>query len=400
MESGRAPGLRAYFDYAATAPPDPRVLEAMLPHLSSSWGNPSGIYREAQQARAALDDARSTVAAVLGCAGDEVVFTSGGTESDNLAVRGAALAATGRGRHIVTSAIEHHAVLHAAEQLERLGFEVECLPTGSEGFVDADDLVRSIRPDTTLVSVMHANNEVGTIQEVATLAAAAKSANPAVLFHTDAVQAAAWLDVDVRRLGVDLLSLSAHKLGGPKGVGALYVHSDTPLWPQNAGGGQEQNRRAGTENVAGAIGLARAIEIAAAERASRVAHVGALSARLIDVLRAIPGCRMTGPRDRDRRLPGLVSCCFEGVAAEDLLIRLDLLGFAASSGSACTTGSLEPSHVLIALGLDERTARGSLRLSVGPGTSMDEVERLAGALPEEIARLRAVGEPFSLGRSG
>jgi cysteine desulfurase len=381
---------RVYLDHAATTPLDPRVLEAMLPVLGGAWGNPSSVYREAQTARAHLDRARAKVAGLLGCSPGEVLFTSGGTEADNLAVRGVAQASVARGRHVVTTQVEHHAVLHATEQLERAGFEVTYLPVHSDGLVDTRELATAVRVDTTLVSVMYANNEVGAVQPIRKLVAAASAANPAVRFHTDAVQAAGWLDVGVVGLGVDLLSLSAHKFGGPKGVGALYARRGTSLTPQNVGGGQEERRRAGTEDVAGAVGLATALEQAVAEREARTAGARAVAARLVEGLRHIPGCRLTGPADHEKRLPGLVSCCFEGLEAQDLLIRLDLLGFAASSGSACTTGSLEPSHVLIAMGIDERTARGSLRLSAGPDTSLEDVDWLLAVLPREVERLRGV----------
>ena len=382
---------RAYFDHAATAPLDSRVLDEMLPLLTNRWANPSSIYREAQDARAILDAARDRVAAVFRCDPDEVIFTSGGTEADNLALRGVVGPAPSRA-HVVVAATEHHAVLHAAEQLERSGVEVTRLGVGPDGLVNPADLDAAVRPETVLVSIAYANNEIGAVQPIRELASTTHRANPAARFHTDAVQAAGFLDLDVRRLGVDLLSVSAHKLGGPKGVGALYLRRGTPLAPQNVGGGQERNRRAGTEDVAGAVGLACALELAVEERDARVRHARAVAVALIPTLRSIDGCRLTGPSDPAQRLPGLVSAVVEGVAAEDLLIRLDLLGFAASSGAACTTGSLEPSHVLRALGLDDRLARGSLRLSAGPETPLEAAHRLANILPDEIVRLRRLAE--------
>jgi cysteine desulfurase len=367
----------------------------MLPYLTGTWANPSSVYREAQQARGVLETARERVAAVLNAGPDEIIFTSGGTEADNLAIRGLAEANDRRGGHVIVSAIEHHAVLHAAEQLQRRGFDVTLVPVDGEGFVDARTLTGALRNDTVLISIGLANNEVGAIQPPAALIEAVHRAGSRARFHTDAVQAAPWMGIEVAELGVDALSLSAHKFGGPKGVGALYLRRGVSLAAQNVGGGQERNRRGGTESVALAVGLATALEFASAERYENVEHARHAAEVLRAALVGIPGCRLTGPADPDERIPGLVSCVFEGVAAEDLLIRLDLLGFAASSGAACTTGSLEPSHVLVALGIDERTARGSLRLSVGPETSLEDVQRLASLLPDEVVRLRALSEAIA-----
>ncbi|HXF51937.1 MAG TPA: cysteine desulfurase family protein [Dehalococcoidia bacterium] len=382
---------RAYFDHAATTPPDPRVVEAMLPYLTTRWGNPSSIYYEAREARKGLDQARRTVAAILGAKPNDVIFTSGGTESDNLALRGVAYASRQRGRHLVTTAIEHHAVLHTVERLEQEGFRVTLLPVDREGFVDLDALAEAVTEETTLVSVMYANNEVGTIEPIAEAARIAKRRNPHVAFHTDAVQAAGALPIEVDALGVDLLSIAAHKLYGPKGVGALYVRPRTPFLPQTLGGSQERNRRAGTENVAGAVGLARALELAYEELDSRNAHCRELRDRLLEEVPArVRGAHITGPLDRSRRLPNNASFCIEGVEGEAVLIQLDLEGFAASSGSACTTASLEPSHVLTAMGLPEDLARGSLRLTVGKDNTHEEVDRLLEALPRIVERIRAL----------
>ncbi len=378
---------RAYFDHAATAPLDPRVLDAMLPVLREQWGNPSSVYREAQRARGVLEEARERVAHQLGCRPAEVVFTSGGTEADNLALRGVAGAA-GRAASLAVSRIEHHAVLHAAEQLEALGHAVAYLDVDAEGFVQPETMTQAVTPSTALVSVGLANNELGTIQDTAMLAKAARRVNEHVLFHTDAVQAAAWLPLGLDRLRVDLISISAHKLGGPKGAGALVVRDGIRLATQNVGGNQERNRRAGTEDVAGAVGLATALDLVSSEREARTAHGRAVAAVLRRALATIPGVTLTGPADERRRLPGFATCVIEGIRTEDLLIRLDLLGYAASSGAACTTGSLEPSHVLIAAGFDQSLARSSLRLTAGPETSLEAAHRLAAVLPAEIARLR------------
>ena len=382
---------RIYLDHAATTPLDPRVLEAMLPHLQGTWGNPSSIYYEGREARKALDAARREAAAVLGARPNDVVFTSGGSESDNAAIRGAAFASLRRGRHIITSAIEHHAVLHTIEQLTHEGFEATYLPVDGEGFVDPSELQRALRPDTTVVSIMYANNEVGTIQPIAGLVRVVKDYDRRIVFHTDAVQAGGVLDLDVERLGVDLLSLSAHKFYGPKGVGLLYVRPRTPFVGQLLGGSQERNRRAGTEDIAGAAGLTRALSLAYEELAARNAHVEGLRDYLHDELpRRLEGVRLTGASDTSRRLPGSYSCCLERVEGEAVLIQLDLSGISASSGSACTTGSLEPSHVLTAMGLPSDIARGSLRITLGHANTREEVDRLLRTLPSVVGKLRAL----------
>ncbi len=380
---------RIYLDHAATTPPDPRVLEAMLPYLTRYWGNPSSLYTEAQQARRGLDAARRSVANVLGCQPREVIFTSGGSESDNLAVRGAAYAARQRGNHIVTSAIEHHAVLHTVQQLEKEGFRASYVPVDSEGFIDLAALERAVEPETTVVSVMYANNEVGTVEPIAEAARIVKGKNRHTVFHTDAVQAVGMLDIDVDRLGVDMLSIAGHKIYGTKGAGALYVRSRTPFQPQQLGGSQERNRRAGTENIAGAVALAKAMELAVEELDGRNAHYRSLRDRLLQELPTrVPHTQITGPLDAARRLSNSFSCCFQYVEGEAVLVALDLEGIAASSGSACTSGSLEPSHVLLAMGISEELARGSLRLTVGKDNTTEEIDHLLEVLPLSIARLR------------
>jgi cysteine desulfurase len=384
---------RIYLDHAATTPPDPRVLEAMWPIYTTSWGNPSSIYLEGQEAHRALDSARKLCADLLGVQSKEVVFTSGGTESDNAAIRGAALAqrARGRGDHIITTQIEHHAVLHTVEQLEREGFRATYLPVDADGVVDLAALEEAVTAETTVVSVMAANNEVGTTQPVAEVARIAKAKNPKVVVHTDAVQAAGALDISPTKLGVDLLTIAAHKLHGPKGVGLLYVKARTPWQAMILGGSQEKERRAGTENVAGAVGLATAMKLAWDEREERNAHSRRLRDRLLFGLpERIPDTVITGPSDPAGRLPNNFSCCFRNVEGESVLLALDMADIAASSGSACTTGALEPSHVLTAMGIDRDLAHASLRLTVGKGNTDEEIERVLTALPEIVARLRSL----------
>ena len=384
---------RIYLDHAATTPPDPRVIEAMLPMLTKYWGNPSSIYLEGQEAHRALDAARKTVADLLGATPKEIVFTSGGTESDNAAIRGAALAQRerGRGGHIITTQIEHHAVLHTVEQLEREGFRATYLPVDSEGVVDLAALGEAVTNETTVVSIMAANNEVGTIQPIAEASRIAKARNSRVVVHTDAVQAAGAMDITPAKLGVDLLSLAGHKLYGPKGVGVLYIKNRTPWQPMLFGGSQEKKRRAGTENVAGAAGMAKAMELAWAEAEARNAHSRELRDRLLfGIPERVPDTVITGPADPEKRLSNSFSCCFQNVEGESVLLALDLADIAASSGSACTTGSLEPSHVLTAMGIDADLAHASLRLTVGEPTTHTDIDRILDVLPAIVAKLRAL----------
>ena len=384
---------RIYLDHAATTPPDPRVIEAMTPMLTMFWGNPSSIYLEGQEARHALDAARKVVADLLGASPKEIVFTSGGTESDNAAIRGAAYAQRerGRGNHIITTQIEHHAVLHAVEQLEREGFTATYLPVDGEGVVDLAALESAVTPETTVVSVMAANNEVGTIQPITDIVRIAKERNPKVVVHTDAVQAAGAMEITPSRLGVDMLSIAGHKLYGPKGVGLLYIKNRTPWQPMLLGGSQEKERRAGTENVAGIAGLAKALELAWAEADERTARARNLRDRLLFGLpERIPDTVITGPTDPDKRLSNNFSCCFRNVEGESVLLALDMAGIAASSGSACTTGALEPSHVLTAMGIDPDLAHASLRLTVGKSTTDEDIDRVLDVLPGIVAKLRAL----------
>lgn len=374
-------------DHAATTPLRHEVLEAMMPYLTQVYGNASSFHAEGQAARHALDGARATVARLLGCEPAEIVFTSGGSEANTTALVGTALAHRHRGRHLVVSQVEHPSVLEAARFLARQGFRVTALAVDETGQVAPETLARALEPETILVSIQMANHEVGTLQPVAELARLAHEAG--ALFHTDAVQVVGTLPVDVGALGCDLLSLSGHKVQGPKGTGVLYVRKGLELERLIQGGGQERSRRAGTENVAGVVGLARALELAAEERAAEGPRLEVLRDRLIQgVLEAVPGARLTG--HPARRLPGLASFVFEGgLDGESLLMRLDLEGVAASSGSACTSGSLEPSHVLLACGLPVELARSGLRLSLGATTTEAEVDRVLAILPRTLERLRS-----------
>lgn len=387
---------RIYLDHAATTPPDPRVLEAMWPFYTTYWGNPSSIYLEGQEARRALDAARKLAADLLGATPKEIVFTSGGTESDNAAIRGAAHAqrALGRGAHLVTTRIEHHAVLHTVEQLEREGFSATYLPVDADGSVDLAALEAAITAETTVVSIMAANNEVGTLQPIAEAARIVRARNPKTVIHTDAVQAAGSVDITPSGLGVDLLSLAGHKLYGPKGVGLLYIKNRTPWQPMFLGGSQEKERRAGTENVAGVVGMATAMKLAWDERDARNAHAAALRDRLLfELPERIPDTVITGPTDPAGRLANNFSCCFRNVEGESVLLALDMADIAASSGSACTTGALEPSHVLTAMGIDSDLAHASLRLTVGASNTGADIDRVLETLPAIVARLRALAGP-------
>ena len=377
-----------YLDHSATTPLDPEVLDSMLPYLRDNFGNASSVYGLGQAARRAVDQARDEVAEYFGVQAREVVFTSGGTEGDNFAWRGIAVRNADRGRHLITSTVEHDAVLRSAEALETEGFEVTRLPVDRQGLVDPDDLRRALRPDTTLVSVMHANNEIGTIEPIEELVAVTR-AHSTAYFHTDAVQSTGKIPTDFNTLGVDLLAMSAHKLHGPKGSGCLLIRSGVRIQPQILGGGHERNRRAGTGNVAGIVGLAKALAIARRDFDRNTDHLRRLRDRLITgVLDRIPGSRLTG--HPTNRLPHHASFLFDGVEGESLLLQLDMQGVAASSGSACTSGSVEPSHVILALGYPRERAAGSLRLSVGKENRDDEVETVLANLPGMVARLRAM----------
>jgi len=384
---------RIYLDYAATTPVDARVVEAMRPYWDEHFGNPSSVHAFGQAAEAALEGARERLAARLGCAPAEILFTSGGTESDNLAIRGVALAAQARrcARHVLTTPVEHPAVLNACAYLRRHhGFEVEHLHVDGFGVVDPETVAAALRPDTALVSVICGNNEIGTINPVADIAAVCRSRG--VPLHTDAVQAAAWLSVSPADLGADLISIGAHKFYGPKGVGALYCRAEVDLIPVQPGGEQEGGRRAGTQNVPLIVGLARAFEIADDERHERSEHARALRDRVIDgVLSAVDGARLTG--HPAHRLPNHASFVLPGVEANRLLAALDLAGFACSSGSACKTGDPSPSSVLLALGLTPDEALGSLRVTVGRSTEPSDIEAFLDTLPRLVATQRRLTVP-------
>ena len=374
-----------YADHAATTALSPRALEAMTPYFRDAYGNPSSLYTFGQQAKSDLDAARAEVARCLNAKPEEIFFTSGGTESDNWALKAVAELRGGKGRHIITSAIEHHAILHTLEHLEKaLGFSVTYLPVDSLGRVDPQAVKAAIRPDTILITVMAANNEIGTIEPIAEIGAIAREAG--VLFHTDAVQAVGHIPVDVSAWNCDMLSLSGHKFHGPRGVGALYVRRGLRLPPLIHGGGQEKGRRSGTENVAGAVGLAAALKEAVDGLEARSVLLAARRDRLIEGLTRLPCSRLTG--DPVHRLPGTASFVFEGVEGEALLLHLDAKGICASSGSACSSASLDPSHVLLAIGLPHEVAHGSLRLSLGEENTDEDVDYLLQAVPEVVEYLR------------
>jgi cysteine desulfurase len=377
-----------YLDNSASTPVDAGVVEAMLPYFTESYGNASGLHRQARASARALDQARRDVAEVLNCKPKEVVFTSCGTESDNLAIRGVAWTGklAGQGKHLITSPIEHHAVSQTINQLcDHFGFEQTVVPVDRYGLVDPDDVARAIRPDTLLISIMYANNEVGTIEPLAEIGAIARERG--IPFHTDAVQAGGYLDLDVDRLNVDLLSLSGHKFYAPKGVGVLYVRQGTRLQPEQTGGGHEGNRRAGTENIPYIVGLAAALRLAQQGRASEATRLSALRDRLVTGIRAgVPDAQLTG--HPEQRLPGHASFVIPGVEADGLLMHLDMAGVCAASGSACTTGMPEPSHVLMAMGVEHTLALGALRLTLGRSTTQADVDYVVEILPGIVEKLR------------
>ena len=377
-----------YADHSATTPISKPVLNAMLPYLTEGYGNPSSIYSKGREAKKALESARGQVAEALHAKPSEIYFTSCRTESDNWAIKGAAAAGARKGkRHLITTNFEHHAVLHTMQMLEKEGFEVTYLPVDSQGLITAAQVREAIRPDTALVSIMYANNEIGTILPIPEIGAVCREAR--VPFHTDAVQAVGQVAIDVGAQQIDMLSLSGHKLNAPKGVGVLYLRSGLVIDTFMHGGAQERGRRAGTENLASIMGLAAAITIASFQIEERAARRTAMRDRLIDgILGQIPRCRLNG--SREHRLPGSLNISFEGIEGESLLLLLDMKGVCASSGSACTSGSLDPSHVLLAIGLPHEIAHGSLRLSLGDENTMEDVEYILEILPPIIERLRSM----------
>jgi cysteine desulfurase len=377
-----------YLDHAATTPVRSAVWEAMQPYFSEHFGNPSSVYQLGREARQALDNARQRVARVLQASPQEIIFTASGTEGNNLAIKGVAQACSleGRGKHIITTQIEHHAVLHSCEYLERFGFEVTYLPVDEQGLIHPALLEAAIRPDTVLVSIMLANNEVGTIQPIQELTQIAH--DHGAYFHTDAVQAVGALPLDVGSLQVDLLSISAHKFYGPKGAGLLYTRRGVPLLAQMNGGGQERHRRGGTENIAAIVGLTTALCLAEEEREAYVSHCLALRERLIEgILSQTSGAQLNG--HRSQRLPNNANFCFKSIDGEALLLKLDRQGICASSGSACTSGDLEPSYVLTAMGIPSEIALGSLRLTVGWENTLEQIDQTIQVLPGMVEQVRA-----------
>ncbi|NLC04149.1 MAG: cysteine desulfurase NifS [Tissierellia bacterium] len=374
-----------YMDNSATTPVKEEVLEAMLPYFTEKYGNPSSIYKLASASKVAVENARDQVAKALGAQSKEIYFTAGGSESDNWAIKGVAYNQKKNGNHIITTKIEHHAVLHTCEYLEKQGFEVTYLDVDEFGMINLNDLKNAITDKTILISIIYANNEIGTIQPIKEIGEIAKERG--VLFHTDAVQAIGHIKIDVKELNIDLLSLSAHKFYGPKGIGALYIRQGVRIDPLIAGGGQERNKRAGTENVPSIVGLGKAIELATENIEAHNAKLIHLRDRLIEKIEAtIPYVRLNGPRTE--RLPNNVNFCFEFIEGESLLLSLDLVGIMGSSGSACTSGTLDPSHVLLGIGLPHEIAHGSLRLSLGDFNTEEEVDYVVEKLAEIVDRLR------------
>ncbi|MCL2320902.1 MAG: cysteine desulfurase NifS [Oscillospiraceae bacterium] len=375
-----------YMDYAATTFVKPEILDAMLPFYKEQFGNPSSIYSLAREPQIAIDKARAQVAKSINADKSEIYFTGGGSEADNWAIKGVAFANKNKGNHLITSVIEHHAVLHAFEYLERQGFEVTYLPVDSEGRVSLDDLRNAIKDNTILVSIMYANNEIGTIQDIKQMGKICREKK--VLFHTDAVQAMGHLKIDVKDMNIDLLSMAAHKIYGPKGIGSLYIRKGVKIHNLIEGGGQERGRRAGTENVAGIVALGLACEMATANVEEESERVRKLTEVLIDGLLKIPYSRLNGPKPGPLRLANNVNICFQFIEGESILLMLDGEGISASSGSACTSGSLDPSHVLLAIGLPHEIAHGSLRLSLGAKSTMEDVNYVLEVLPPIIEKLR------------
>lgn len=382
---------RIYMDHSATTAVREEVFEAMKPYFLEHFGNPSSLYSYGREARKAVEEAREKTAAAIGAEPREIVFTSGGTESDNLAIRGVARALQKKGNHIITSAVEHHAVLDACLALKEEGFDVTVLPVDEHGMVSLSDVEKAITDKTILITVMMANNEVGTIQPVAQIGELARSRG--IVFHTDAVQAVGKIPVNVNDIKCDLLSISAHKFNGPKGVGALYIRKGTRLKVFTFGGAQERKMRPGTENVPGIVGMGKAIELAVAELDKNAAHMKALRDRLIEGLLKIPDVRLNG--HPTERLPNNVNISVLYVEGESLILSLDLKGIAVSSGSACTSGSLDPSHVLLAMGLDHQTAHGSLRLTLGYENTQEEIDYILQVMPEIVERLRAMSPVYT-----
>lgn len=377
--------MTIYFDNAATTKPRKEVIDKMLPFVTENYGNPSSIYKIARENKTAVDEARDNLAKAINAKANEIYFTAGGSESDNWALKGVADSCSDKGRHIITTAIEHHAILHTCEFLESKGFEVTYLPVDEYGIISIDDLKNAIRDDTILISVMFANNEIGSVQPIKEIGSIAREKG--IVFHTDAVQALGHVPIDVEEMNIDLLSASGHKLYGPKGIGMLYIRKGIKIKPLIHGGAQERNRRAGTENVPGIVGFGEAVKLASAELEQESKRLAALRDKLIDgILSSIPHSRLNG--HPQKRLPGNVNISFEFIEGESMLLLLDMKGICASSGSACTSGSLDPSHVLLAIGLPHEKAHGSLRLTLGHFNTEEEVDVILKELPPIVSRLR------------
>ncbi|AGF55009.1 cysteine desulfurase [Clostridium saccharoperbutylacetonicum] len=374
-----------YMDYSATTYVKPEVLEEMLPYFTQKFGNPSSFYGISRETKKAIDKAREQIAKALNCLPEEVYFTGGGSEADNWAIKGIASAHRNKGNHIITTKIEHHAVLHTCEYLEKNGFEVTYLDVDEEGFVRLEDLKNAITDKTILVSIMFANNEIGTIEPIKEIGEICREKK--IFFHTDAVQAIGNVPVDVKEMNIDMLSLAGHKLYGPKGIGVLYIKKGIKIDNLIHGGAQERNRRAGTENIASIVGLGKAVELATVNLEEHMSKLTALRDKLINGLLEIPYTKLNGPRG-DKRLPGNANVCFRFIEGESILLSLDFKGVCASSGSACTSGSLDPSHVLLAIGLPHEIAHGSLRLSMGEGSTEEDVDYVLEVVPPIIERLR------------
>lgn len=385
---------KIYMDNAGTTPMRKEVLEAMMPYMTERFGNASTIYSLGREARKALEDSREKVANLIGAKPEEIFFTAGGTESDNWALRGIAEANKDRGNHIITSSIEHHAVLHTCQDMEKQGYRVTYLPVDKFGFVSPEYVDNAITDGTILVSIMHANNEIGTIEPIAEIGKVIKQKDKKIYFHTDAVQTVGKIPVNVDELGVDLMSISSHKIYGPKGVGALYIRKGTHIKPFITGGAQERQKRAGTENIPAIVGFGRACELVSAELDQEREKLSRLRDRLIrGIMNSIPFVHLNG--HPTMRLPNNVNVCFEFIEGESLLLNLDMKGVCASSGSACTSGSLEPSHVLLAIGLPHELAHGSLRLTLGRDNTQEDVDYVLEVLPSIVSKLREMSPLFA-----